>query len=151
MLNNISWASYQFATGILVFLYYVLVLILYYRHDLQYYFQKSKFRFYSADKNSNPLLDRARIEIIRELSLEDYQNNVINDLLLSLQFLIKKGAFDNIPKEELLLSLKLKLEHHSGLKDTILQQRINNFIITACTTYCSSHLSGDEVSALWIK
>ena len=151
MLNNISWASYLFAIGIIVSLYYVFVLLWYYRQDIQYYLQKSNIRLYSANKNSNPLLDQARIEIIGELSLEDYQKNVINDLLLSLQFLIKKGAFDNIPKEELLLSLKLKLEHHSGLKDTILQQRINNFIITACTTYCSSHLSGDEVSALWIK
>ncbi|MBC7886654.1 MAG: hypothetical protein H7Z13_02110 [Ferruginibacter sp.] len=151
MLNNISWASYFYAVTIFLLIYYAFVLIVYYRNDLQNHLQKFTTRSNSSSLSHNLPANRDAGEIINDWQDQADQNNSIGQLFLSLQSLIKNGANRNFPKEELLLSLQLKLQHYSALKDNSLKDNINNFIISECKNYCSIHLNGDEVSALWIK
>lgn len=151
MLNNIGWASYLFAIIIILSIYYAFVVAVYYRNDLQSHFIKFKGGVRLNSSSSNPNLTSNNTEIKSDPPKKEDQNNSIPELFLSFQSLIKNGAVRNFPKEELLLSLKLKLQNHLALKDSIHQESINNFIIAQCENYCSMHLSGDEVSALWIK
>lgn len=148
MLNNISWASYLYAITIVVFIYYAFVLIVYYRNDLQSHFIKFKSGFNSPSVSRNHSVEQNGVEIIEHISKKENENTSLPELLLNIQSLIKSGAARNFPREELLLSLQLQLQNHPALRDNI---HINNFIIEACENYCSMHLSGDEVSALWIK
>lgn len=151
MLNNISWASYVYAITIIVIIYYALVLIFYYRNDLSYLLRKNANRSRSVQTNFYPGKVENDLEKNKDLLIDYGQDDSIGPLLSNLQALIKNGAARNFPREELLLSLQLKLQQDAALKDSIHKDNISNFIISECKNYCSIHLSGDEVSALWIK
>jgi hypothetical protein len=151
MLNNISWASYVFATSIFLLVYYSFVLILYYQYDLQNVFQKIKSSFSNTATRRTSLPDKQNIDSTEKYSADEMQDDYLQDLLFTLQSLIKNGASRNFPKEELLLSLQLKLQQYPALNDNTNKEKINHFIKTECINYCSIHLSSEEVSALWIK
>lgn len=151
MLNNISWASYVYAITIIVIIYYALVLIFYYRNDLSYLLRKKTNRSRSVQTNLYSGRVENDLEKNNDLSIDSGQDDSLGPLLSNLQALIKNGAARNFPREELLLSLQLKLQQDAALKDSIDKDSISNFIISECKNYCSIHLSGDEVSALWIK
>jgi hypothetical protein len=152
MLNNISWASYVFAISITVIIYYIFVLILYYRQDLQnIIFRKADYRGKSTRSNSYSSNEYQGIDSNELTTANADQNNLMPELLLILQNLIKTGANRNFPKEEILLSLQLKLQQFPALKESVHKEQINQFILTAFESICSIHLSGEEISALWIK
>ena len=150
MLNNISWASYGIAISIIVVIYYVVILVKYYRLDLQKYIQQISGRRLS--------LEKANLISIENNPGSNYNNTFENDidifsqqLLSNLQSLVKTGASRKYPREELLLSIQLELQNHPELPDNLQWDSVNNLIISLCKNYCSIHLSREEVSALWIK
>jgi hypothetical protein len=151
MVNNISWASYLYAISFILVIYYIVVLILYYRNDLQKYFLKSRESFNSPSTNRTAKVEKNEAQIIEPRINNEHKNGSIEKLLSNIKSLIKTSASRKFPREELLLSLQLELKNQSAFQDSTYRDIINNYIIEACENYYSIHLSEEEVSALWIK
>lgn len=148
MLNNISWASYAYAISFMLLIYYVLVIAIFFREDLQELLPKYNGRLFKRmDKGTFGSQNAA--DDPKEILAEKSQSNDTEELQLSLQSLIKKAAARKFPKEELLQSLRLGLQNYPVLKDSQLTAGINNFIKNECANNCSIHLSDDEVKMLW--
>ena len=148
MLNNISWASYAYAIGILLSIYYLFIILFFFRNEVQNLFVHQKNTvllpgeksIYSSQNNTSEA---------GEHFAENKADSDTQELLLSLQSLIKKAGALKYPKEELLLSLQLKLQHYPALKASRLKNSINIFIKEECKNNCSIHLADDEVKVLW--
>ena len=146
MLNNISWASYTYAISIILLIYYVFVIAIFYRKDLQGILARHRER--GAPLHATP----ANVDAdgySQDVPTEAKVSNETHELLLSLQSLIKKAAARKFPKEELLHSLKLKLQTYPSIEDIRLKGNVNNFIKLECENNCSIHLTEEEVKVLW--
>ena len=148
MLNNISWASYAYATGIIIGIYYLFIISIYFRDEVQNLFVLQKNPVLQPVEKSIYFSQNTTVEGGEQLA-ENTADSEMQELLLSLQSLIKKAGALKYPKEELLLSLQLKLQHYPALKASRLTYSINIFIKQECQNNCSIHLADDEVKVLW--
>ena len=148
MFNNISWASYAYATGIIIGIYYLFIISIYFRDEVQNLFVHQKNPFLQPVEKSIYFSQKTTVEGGEQLA-ENTADSEMQELLLSLQSLIKKAGALKYPKEELLLSLQLKLQHYPALKASRLKYSINIFIKQECQNNCSIHLADDEVKVLW--
>ena len=148
MLNNISWASYAYAVGLIIGIYYLFIVIVYYRKEIQNLFvsQKNTVKLFEGN-SSNSSLNATAIDGVPPAVSES--NSEKQELILSLQSLIKKAGVLKYPKEELQLALQLRLKHYPASKSGELRNSINIFIKEACQNNCSIHLSDEEVKELW--
>ena len=148
MLNNISWASYAYAVGITLCIYYLFTFLVFYKNEIKNLFVNNKVvaklpngEVFHVGQNATAI-DKNR-------STDTEYNSETQELLLSLQSLIKKAGALKYPKEELLLSLQLKLQNYPSLTANRLKSSINIFIKEACENNCSIHLLDDEIEVLW--
>lgn len=148
MLNNISWAGYAYAIGIIIGIYYLLIILFFFRNEVQNLFVHQKNTVLLPGEKSIYSGQNNTSEAGEQLA-ENKADNDTQELLLSLQSLIKKAGALKYPKEELLLSLQLKLQHYPALKASRLKYSINIFIKEECQNNCSIHLADDEVKVLW--
>ena len=144
MLNNISWASYVYAISIILVIYYIFVLLLFYRSEFKKYYSNLKVRkLFTSD--SKPSSESLASEVISKsdevISLED--------VLKSLLFSIKKAASQHFIKEELLQSLKRQIQFYVGRASSLPKEKINQYIMETSETYCSIHLSEMDLVVLW--
>ena len=151
MINSISWASYLYAISIILVIYYVVVLILYFRNDLLDYFVASKARLNRSSTPQNTEVHNSGTQKSEPNFKTEDEKDSIQELFSNIQSIVKTAASRNFPKEELLLSLQLRLKHQDGLNDSTLRGIINNNIIEACEHHCSIHLTEEEINALWNK
>lgn len=150
MLNNISWASYAIALSIFLCVYYAIVLIMYYRHDLYHCVQQLKsrsdnFLSFGVQPIGQPVFGMDE----NNLNEQGIQSS-IPPLLLQLQSIIRNGAARKFPKEELLLALKMYLKKEAALAGDFDKETINNFIKAQCENYCFIHLSVEDERVLWV-
>ena len=150
MLNNISWSSYGIAISIIVVIYYVVILVKYYRVELQKYIEQISGKGLSFEKTNAISIDN-NPGFNTNNTFENDINNFSVQLLSNLQYLVKTGAGKKYPREELLLSIQLELQNHPEISDSLPRDSVNNSIMSLCKNYCSIHLSREEVSALWMK
>ena len=148
MLNNISWASYAYAIGIILGIYYLFIILFFFRNELQNLFVYQKNTVVLTGEKSIYSIQNNSSEAGEQFA-EKKADSETQELLLSLQSLIKKAGALKYPKEELLLSLQLKLQHYPALKARRLKDSINIFIKEECQNNCSIHLEDDEVKVLW--
>lgn len=150
MISNISWASYLYAISIILAIYYLVVLILYYRKDLKSYILKL---------NTGPILEPVReltteqniTDLVKSLSLEEALVIPVTELGLSIRALIIDAAQEDFNKAELQYSLQIRLQNFPFQTSNELKDSINTYIIAVCQNHSSIHLNVDEVSALWVK
>lgn len=146
MLNSISWASYIYAVCAILVVYYIFVGLLFYRLEAVNYIKSLKEKYQSnANKlSSDGQLKREIIPVVVEL-------NSLEEVLLSLLFSIKKAASQKFIKEELLQSLKSQIQFYVGKVIVLPKEKINEYIVTTCETYCSIHLNEEDLKVLWMN
>ena len=145
MLNSISWASYAYAIFFIVVVYYVFVGLFFYRHEALNYYKNFTGKIHSNDNNL-PSANKQTNEIISDNS----DVNSIEEVLSSLLFLIKKAASQHLIKEELIQALKSQIQFYVDHGTDLPQEKINQYIVLTSETYCSIHLSEDEMKVLWM-
>ena len=133
MLNNISWASYAYAISIILGIYYLFIILFFFRNEVQNLFVHQKNVVLLPGEKSIYFSQNTTVEGGEQLA-ENTADSEMQELLLSLQSLIKKAGALKYPKEELLLSLQLKLQHYPALKASRLKYSINIFIIHSVIT-----------------
>ena len=147
MLNNISWAGYTYAVIIILLVYYISVLVFFFRNDLKGLFLKKQNYMSSGGGIPKDFLQFEGEKMGHDLP--EWDDEEIHQLLMKLQLQINKAAARKFPKEELLLSLQLVLRDFPNLKESHLRNNVNNFLKSEVQNNCSIHLSDDEVALLW--
>lgn len=146
MLNSISWASYIYAVCAIVVVYYIFVGLLFYRLEAVNYLKSLKEKYQS---NANKLSSDGQLK--REIIPAAVELNSLEEVLLSLLFSIKKAASQQFIKEELLQSLKSQIQFYVGKVIDLPKEKINEYIVTTSETYCSIHLSEEDLKVLWMN
>lgn len=146
MLNSISWASYIYAVCAIVVVYYIFVGLLLYRLEAVNYLKSLKEKYQS---NANKLSSDGQLK--REIIPAAVELNSLEEVLLSLLFSIKKAASQQFIKEELLQSLKSQIQFYVGKVIDLPKEKINEYIVTTSETYCSIHLSEEDLKVLWMN
>jgi hypothetical protein len=136
MLTRISWTDYLVIIAILLIIYYAFVLTLFYKQDIL-------------------LLVTGKGSRIQPSTHEGLQNiifpEVIEPLADEVKALIGQSIYENMPVEESKASLKrlMASERFQSLKETAYYEQLNQLIAREYETYCSMHLSEEDLESLW--
>ncbi len=141
MINKISWASYYFAITLSVILYYLVVLIIYYKDDI-------KQLLYTR----NSISPAYKLKPIIENNFEGIDHNllsIIQSLFDETTAFFNEASHANLSKEDILNSLKSLLSKYPGVRNSPYTQSIDSMIFQYSKDICSIHLSAGEVDMLW--
>lgn len=145
MFLNISWKEFSIFIGTSTFIYYMIVLIVYYRKDILKFVRPllpGKVNFEGQDSNlpnSNNLIS----EDIESPNIVDHiQNRIIAQLQMA--------NLNKVIKEEMIFSLRSIINDYSEIQ---LESRgkINDYIKNICNEMCSIHLEKEELDQLWFR
>jgi hypothetical protein len=138
MLHSISWRAFITTIAWLVLFYYVVVLYIYYRHDLLLQV-KRLFNGQSLVANTDDL----------------FSSTVLTDTpALMSGFADELQAFTtaagiHCAKSELLFGLRKLLQKFAPLQQPALQPELRTLIISACRDNCAVTLDPTETDVLW--
>lgn len=130
MFKQISWNSYLIMVLLLTIVYYLFIVLKYYRNDVikLIYGKNLLSRNISNNEVDQPLLQSFSSEIKAFIYEAGKDQLNIRDMMPSLQILIRK---------------------YPGIRDMTMRESIQNLIIHECKTNCSIHLGEHELSELW--
>lgn len=131
MFTQISWSSYILTVLLLSAVYYLFIGYRYYRDDL--------------------------LQLVsgKRLTTHDFVSTAFRQEPLEKSFSDEVRAFMNeagknkMSKKDIMKSLQLLFKKYPTLKDTASQESIQNLIVNEYASYCSIHLSYEELSGLW--
>jgi len=115
MFSFISWQQYITFLVIGLFIYYAVIGFLYFRVEIAGLFKKGK----TQNSFSN---------ISSQARKEEADNSMLFPAVHELMEELKEVIDKNYQKEELLMSLKEKMNKYPQLKETIFKVAINNFL-----------------------
>ena len=139
MLSKVSWSQYLICIGIVLFVYYVFVILVYYRKELSGTLS-SKF------KKSNQLAEEG---LAGEAYPEDQSFDELEMVVNDLRYAILDPAGKNANKQEVLVQLKNRLADYEGMGRPAFRVSINNYIIQHAKEICGVVFSEEELEAEW--
>jgi len=131
MFTQISWSSYIVTVLLLSAVYYLFIGYLYYRDDLL------------------QLVSGKRITTNGNVVSKQRHQSLIQSFSDEVKAFMEQAGKDKLDKKDIIQSLQLLLQKYPALKDSSSQESIQNLIVNECTSYCSIHLSDEELSVLW--
>jgi len=137
MFHSVSWQQYIIFILVLLFVYYVYILLRYYRNELSHLLKGVKKLPAILEENGNN----------KTLSPG---NAKLNELLEELKNLFQLASQRKYPKEELMMALQLKLREYDQFKNTPFEIAVNNFIAEESENQCSIHLGVEDQRVLWM-
>ena len=141
MINNISWGSYLTVVALLVTGYYIVVMLLYFRMEMQ---QLLKGRITAPESFSKQILEQEIASSDPELFPE------VHLLMTDLCRVIKQACVDKHEKDQLWNTFQIKLVNYQKLSGTAFQERINKYVEEECIKQCAIYFSEEEMNALWL-
>ena len=145
MFSKISWNGFITAVGVLLFIYYAVVLFLYYRRDILRLVKEGLKRPEPRDKD---VLNEFKPEFSKsERDPPDLSN--VHELMDELNTLFASAAERKFPKEELLMALQSKLQGYPQLKDSFMRSSINYHIAQESQVQCGFTMDESELAKLW--
>jgi hypothetical protein len=131
MFTQISWSSYIVTVLLLLGGYYLFIGYGYYRNDL--------LQLISGKRNTtnDKLVSTQRHQTLIQLFSDE------------VKAFMEQAGKNKLDKKDIMQSLQLLLQKYPALKDSGLQGSVQSLIINECTSYCSIHLSDEELSGLW--
>jgi len=156
MFTNLSWANYLVVITLLLAIYYTVIGIRFYSHELQHLWS----RFRKPALNFAPDKDTAESEFL-EMELEQYSSEntpeqpIINPLQeveqLSSQFqeAITQATSELFSKEAFIQLLRPILKLHPSLNEAPIKSTIQDLIISECEKNGTIVLSKEEINELW--
>jgi hypothetical protein len=141
MFKSITWSNYYTAVFILLALWYVIIILVYFRKDL-FNLLSGKYKIPIRKKKQETSDEEIPEE--QEHTFEELEGIVTN-----IRHSILEETGDNTSKEELLTQLKQRLENYGGLRQPVFRDAINNFIIQYAESICGVAFSEDELNEAW--
>jgi len=140
MLNNINWATYIFVAALTILVYYVVVILLYYRPEIQQLFQ---------GKNAAPELFSFKNTEQQIADSDPELYPVVHLLMGELRHIIENKAQSSVSKEALIFEIHNRLSSHPNLSTTAFQPAINLFLKEECIRQCDINLDEEDLGELW--
>ncbi|HSZ33561.1 MAG TPA: hypothetical protein VK772_09620 [Puia sp.] len=138
MLRSVSWQNFLALTGILLAIYYVIILMMYYRIEIVAFFRSPKKWKNIFQKPSSPK---------EKNNTEDFFASVLT-LKKEVDHLISNSYYRRTNKEDLFFVLREHLENYMRLPESF-RVTINNHIQSAGEKTGSFHFTTEELSMLW--
>jgi len=130
MFTQVSWTNYILIVVLLSGCYYLIIGYLFYRHDLLQLISGKKIA-------TNDVVTTSE----RYKPLVQFSDEV--------QALLTEAVRNRLDRINIIQSLQLLLKKYPELKDSASHESIQNLIINECKSYCSIHLSEEELGTLW--
>jgi hypothetical protein len=131
MFTQISWGSYITAALVLSACYYLLIGYRYYRNDLL------------------QLISGKKVTANQVMEAFDMNNPLVESFSDAIEAFMNAAGKNELDKNTILKSLPILFKKYPASNDTALRESVQNLIINKCKSYCSIHLSDEELSALW--
>lgn len=131
MFTQVSWGNYFTAIAFISAGYYLVIGYIYYRHDFLQLLSGKKITPGNSVvpvKNYQPLAQSFSDEV---------------------QAFMQQAAREQLAKENIVVSVQSLLNKYPALKDLAFRESIRNLVISECKSYCSIHLSEEELGVLW--
>ena len=141
MINNISWQSYWIWLAVISAGYYLIIYLLYYRHDFKAWIHPKPY-------NSDGIASAS--ESIIQPPVEKDAERLIDSCMDELNAFFEESRRKKVMKEELIYSLQLLLKKYPSLKDSEYKESLTNLIATQCEDTCLVRLNADEVYHVWL-
>jgi len=130
-MNRITWTAFFAFLSFIVIVYYITVVVIYYRKTLPLFLLNKVLRLPPAFARTS-----AQDAATPDASITD---------------LIRQAATEGYTKEAILLSLHTLLHdvEPARVSEPSYRTSINNRIVDDCRRYCSIHLSEEDLRMLW--
>ena len=138
---NISWQGYWIWLAVISAGYYLVIYLLYYRHDLKAWIHPKPY-------NSVGIVPAS--ESIIQPPVEKDAERLIDSCMDELNAFFEESRRKKVMKEELIYSLQLLLKKYPSLKDSEYKESLTNLIATQCEDTCLVRLNADEVYHVWL-
>ena len=145
MLNKISWSEFIWFLVLIIFCYYGYTAFCF-RQTLLSFF-RSRIRTANPVFHSEPVNDHEDADSIAAQTEISFSS--IHELLEELKDLFVSAAKTRMVKEELVQAISTRLKTYPKLKETSLQQDINQHIRTESKNICGIQLGPDDIKRLW--
>jgi hypothetical protein len=137
MFTSVSWQQYIVFISITAVIYYIYILLRYYRNEV--------INFIKGIKNTPaPSKEKNNGKTITT------PDETLNELLGELKILFQLASRRNYPKEELMMALQLKLKEYGQFKNSPFEIAVNNFIANESDNQCSIHLGKEDQRVVWM-
>jgi len=157
MLKNISWSSYLSITAAISAIYYFLIAMIFYRHEITKLLFSRNSHFINTTSKSHTENFNINGDIDSELGHksersekeDEIQSSSVHQLINELNKIFKKSSEKKYLKEELILAIQLTLKNYLSLKETPFHGAINSLIELESQSQCSIYLNEDDMELLW--
>jgi hypothetical protein len=151
MINNISWASYWYAVAITLISYYLFILILFYKRDIQYFIGGNK-RQPTPDDLRSTLKQQDKIGKESLSGIHDEEGSIsaaqaLNDEAIAY---LEQAGLNGSKKDEIVYCLQQIIKKFPILKYTAHQPAINKLIQSECKNNCSLSLDEQDINNVWL-
>ena len=148
MFNNISWGIYCFALFITIIIYYLFVIIAFYRHEMSHYFEHFNKESKSYASSGFDLVENVE-DSYESLNVET-DLIPVQTLLDDLSEIIRHAAERQYRKAELLQAMRVKLNSYPEIFSDEQKTQVEATIMKDCNRYCSMHLEDEDRKVLWL-
>lgn len=149
MIKQVSWAEYFSVLAVLIAVYYVIIVLLYYRYEVWQILSGNK-KLIAINKSISTddppsLMGTSDADIETQAPDERKLFSMTNELMQNLQ-----PVFDEqYTRSELMMALHVELRKYPSLIDTAFQVSVNNYIQKESEIKCSVSLSEQELRGIW--
>ena len=154
MLTDFSWSNYIVVVTILLVIYYLLIGLRYYFHELKNIFLKGQVQLGVIPNQELDIIrthDASHNEPSQEPLSEDSNGSSpqLENLVNKLKGAIEAGIDMQLSKHDILENMQLILRKHSPLRSPTFKAAINGLVISEFEKYGFTMLDEDEVAVLW--
>ncbi|WP_343591298.1 hypothetical protein [Flavobacterium sp.] len=151
MFTNVSWGSYLAAIGVLLLIWYLVLILKYYSKDLRELFSgEKKLKFSLLKKTSNKLENQRHQNSLSSAFSESFDTlEDVEELSTRILQVVEESSQMNLSKEQFQNYLKMVLEEYPYVKISSLRENINNLIVSESEKHPQFYLTFTEADNLW--
>jgi heme/copper-type cytochrome/quinol oxidase subunit 2 len=145
MIQPINWQWYIAASVVLLAVYYVSVILLYYRKNKKPATQRTE----HPDPLQPTLFAQPNLAASGIQPTEPDLSDTVYDFVDELRALLLQSAADQAEKDGLYGGISRLLQKYPKLKGSAFQSAITNLIAMEAENQCAVHFTAEELALLW--
>ncbi|WJS93398.1 hypothetical protein NYQ10_14990 [Flavobacterium johnsoniae] len=152
MFTNISWSSFLTVLGLVVLIWYFILLLKFYYKDLLKIFSgEKKLKFTSfKNMNENKVQDSGEYKSLSSSFSESFDTlEDAEELSARILQAVKESNEKNFSKEHFQNYLRMVLDEYPYVKISSLRENINKLMVTESSKYPNLLLTLSEADSLW--
>ncbi|WP_144212962.1 hypothetical protein [Flavobacterium anhuiense] len=152
MFTNISWSSYLTVLGLVVLIWYFIILLKFYYKDLLKIFSGEKKLKFTSFKNmtERKVQDSGEYKSLSSSFSESFDTlEDAEELSARILQAVKESNEKNFSKEHFQNYLRMVLDEYPYVKISSLRENINKLMVTESSKYPNLILTLSEADSLW--